>query len=128
MLIVNVLIVDDDKELLDMVCLMLEKNNMIATCIENGLQLFAMLETSQFDVILMDIYLGNCDGRELARQIKADSRFSHIPVLLYSAGNVQSRSIGESLADDFIEKPFDMPVLIGKICKLVGSRITDKSK
>jgi CheY-like chemotaxis protein len=116
---VNVLVVDDDEELLDMVCLMVQTNNMKATCIGSGAEVFPTLEGSSFDLILMDIYLRSHDGRQLARQIKEDRRFRHIPIMLYSAGNITPESIRESLANDFIQKPFEMNVLIGKIHDMV---------
>lgn len=120
---INVLIVDDDEELLFMMGLMIKSHHMKATCIGMGAEILPSLETAQFDLILMDIFLGGDDGRHLTRRFKTDDRYSHIPILLYSAGNIETASIRESLADDFIQKPFEMPVLIEKIRGLVKDRM-----
>lgn len=118
---VNVLIVDDDEELLEMVCLMIEANHMTATCVDRGSEVFPSLAAAAVDLVLMDIYLDNYDGRKISKEIKTDDRYGQIPVLLYSAGNIDAASVRESLADAFIQKPFDMPVLIEKIRGMVKS-------
>jgi CheY-like chemotaxis protein len=117
----NVLIVDDDEELLELVCLMVRTSNLNAICIGSGAEVFPNLESTPIDLVLMDVYLGSHDGRELAKQIKTDLRFNHIPILLYSAGSITPESIQESLANDFIRKPFDMPLLIDRIKGFVAA-------
>ena len=111
----NVLVVDDDKDLLEMVSLVLRKHDMTVACLHEGANLFQKLSLSQPDIILMDIYLGDSDGRELCRQLKESSEYKHLPVILYSAGNITLASIQESLANDFIAKPFDISSLVKKI-------------
>ncbi len=115
----RVLIVDDDEDLLEVVCLIVASSNMSPKCILRGAEVFPCLEAEPFDLILMDIYLNDKDGRELARQLKQDARYSHIPIILYSAGNITRESIEQSLANDFLKKPFDMPVLIDRIRKMI---------
>ena len=117
----QVLIVDDDQDLLEMVCLMVQSSNMQPQCIESGAKVFPCLEARNFDLILMDIYLGDHDGRHLANQIKNDVRYRHIPILLYSAGTISQESIEESLANGFIKKPFEMPVLINRLRSMVNA-------
>lgn len=111
----NVLVVDDDKDLLEMVSLVLRKHDMQVTCLDNGHALFPSLSTDKPDVVLMDIYLGDSDGRELCRKMKDNSDFQHLPVILYSAGNISASSIEACRANDFIAKPFDIFQLIKKI-------------
>ena len=111
----RVLIVDDDQDLLEMVCLMVLSCDMSPFCVSSGDQAIEAMAREAFDFILMDIYLGNYDGRDLARQLKTDPKFAAIPILLYSAGHILPDSIKTSMADGFIEKPFDMPVLIQRM-------------
>jgi len=63
-------------------------------------------------VVLMDIYLGDFDGRTLCKQIKLNQTYYALPVLLYSAGNIDAESITNSSADGFLQKPFDMKTMI----------------
>ncbi|RYG31169.1 MAG: response regulator [Chitinophagaceae bacterium] len=111
----KVLLVDDDIDLLEMVCLMLRTNQLDANCLSKGKEVLACLGSVNPDIVVMDIFLGDSDGRDLCRQIKEEGQYAGIPVLLYSAGNIADSSISECHADDFIRKPFDMHVLVDRI-------------
>ena len=111
----NVLVVDDDKDLLEMVSLVLKSHNMKVECLTSGGHFFQSVASGRPDIVLMDIYLGDSDGRDLCRELKNSRQYQNIPVILYSAGNISESSVQESLADDFVSKPFDISYLIGKI-------------
>lgn len=111
----KVLLVDDDSDLLEMVALALTANQMIVTSMNNGNNILESLSDVLPQVILMDIFLGDLDGRELCRAIKNSEQFRNVPVILYSAGQISASSIEYSLADAFINKPFDIEYLVNKI-------------
>ena len=111
----NVLVVDDDKDLLEMVSLILTRHSMQVECLDAGKHLFESLSARKPDIVLMDIYLGDSDGRELCKKVKESEEYKDIPVILYSAGNISQSTIRESLANDFIAKPFDISYLVKKI-------------
>jgi DNA-binding response OmpR family regulator len=67
------------------------------------------------DLVLMDIYLGDSDGRVLCKQLKSSKEFGLVPIILYSAGYIANSSIRDSMADDFLVKPFDIKQLLAKI-------------
>ena len=116
----RVLIVDDDPDLLEMVCLMVSSSDMKPLCVSSGDQAIQAISREHFDLIVMDIYLGQHDGRELARQLKADPKFAAIPILLYSAGHISPDSIYRSKADGFIQKPFEMPDLLSRMRSMMA--------
>src|SRR4051812_46614138 len=95
--------------------MMFENPKMSSVCIDDGDDLVPTLSTVQPDVLVMDIFLGRHDGRALCKKLKSNEEFSHLPILLYSAGEISTDSITESFADDFIKKPFEMPELIRRI-------------
>ena len=115
----SVLRVDDDPDILDMVSLVLKTNNLRVNCINNGADLLPAIHRNKPDVVLMDIYLGDADGRDLCNSLKASGNFNDIRVILYSAGHITSSSVRESGADDFLSKPFDNMQLINKIRALI---------
>jgi DNA-binding response OmpR family regulator len=117
----KVLLVDDDLDLLEMVCLMLRTNDLDANCLSKGKEVLASLGSLNPDIVVMDIFLGDSDGRDLCRQIKDEIKYAGVPVLLYSAGNITDSSINECRADDFLRKPFDMHVLVDRIRTLARS-------
>jgi DNA-binding response OmpR family regulator len=115
----SVLVVDDDLDLLEMVSIVLKRHEMNVSCINNGSVLEDSIAETRPDIILMDIYLGDSDGRNLCHSLKTSDQYRNIPVILYSAGFITSASIENSLADDFLVKPFDISKLINKIIALV---------
>jgi DNA-binding response OmpR family regulator len=117
----NVLVVDDDPDLLEMVTVALTINKMTVQCLSKGQLLFDFLAVQRPDIILMDIYLGESDGRTLCYSLKNEEQYRNIPVILYSAGHITASSVHESLADSFITKPFDITQLINKIHSIIPS-------
>ncbi len=114
-----VLVLDDDKDLLEMVEVVLTNFKMQVYCLSDSTKLFEELERVKPSLLLMDIFLGSNDGRALCNQIKTDDDYSHIPVILYSAGNISQDSIEASMTNDFIPKPFDIKFLVDKIKSLM---------
>lgn len=117
---IKVLVVDDDKDLLEMVTLMLTVNNIQVTALSVGNMFFNTFEESVPDLVLMDIFLGDSDGRNLCWQLKNTQMYSQVPVFLYSAGDIELSSVTASGADYFLRKPFDMQQLIHQIQQMVG--------
>ncbi len=116
---IKVLIVDDDNELLEMVSLVLSSRNMDVTTLNHAVNIQSAITAASPDLILMDIYLGDYDGRDLCHQLKTSDQFRQIPVILYSAGFITAESVKDSLADDFLQKPFEIVDLYKKIDNLV---------
>jgi CheY-like chemotaxis protein len=123
----HILIVDDEADLLEMVGYGLARYGLTTTCVTNTADFFPMLKVKPPDAILMDIYLGYADGREICRQIKCDSNYAQIPVILYSAGNISDESIKQSGADAFIAKPFGVQDLAEKLIELCRPDLTSNA-
>lgn len=115
----SILVVDDDPDILDMVRLVLTSYNLNVSCINKGAALLSAITETKPDLVLMDIYLGDADGRKLCNSLKTSNQFRDIPVILYSAGYIPSASVRESQADDFLAKPFDNADLVNKIRSLI---------
>jgi DNA-binding response OmpR family regulator len=111
----RVLIVDDDEDLLEMVSMILSRSGMEVHTANKAINFHEMISKIKPDLILMDIYLDDLDGRELCREIKLLNEFAKIPVILYSAGVIPTDTITTSLADEFMLKPFDNAQLLKKI-------------
>ena len=112
---IKILVVDDDEDLLDMVTLMLTASNMRVIALNEGALLFESLKKEQPDIVLMDIFLGDIDGRQLCKELKQANTYRGMPVILYSASEISPASIVESDADYFLRKPFNMSHLVSRI-------------
>lgn len=111
----KVLIVDDDDDLLEMVTLVLRTHGIEVFSLNDHADFFTILSNYKPDLVVLDIYLGDADGRELCKQVKNTEEFSDTPVLLYSAGHISSSSIEDCQANDFLQKPFDISMLLKRI-------------
>jgi DNA-binding response OmpR family regulator len=117
----SVLVIDDDLDLLEMVSMVLSSYGLSVQTISQGNQVNDSLDEFIPDVILMDIYLGDVDGRDICSALKTSLQYQHIPIILYSAGYITSTSIEASRADDFLAKPFDNKQLFEKIRGFIPS-------
>jgi len=118
----RILAVDDDKDILDVIQIILEDSGYQVETLSDGLQLQEAIRAHTPDLILLDIMLGNVDGRELCRNVKARTETNNIPVIMISASHNLSDVLKQDCApDDFIAKPFDINVLLNKIKQQLSS-------
>jgi len=118
---VKVLLIDDDEDLLEMMTLMLRSHGMDVISLNDGTMLYHALAERLPDILIMDVFLGNSDGRNLCRALKESKGYTGFPVFLYSAGDLSQASVAESKADQFFRKPFEMSLLIDRIHNSVSS-------
>jgi DNA-binding response OmpR family regulator len=118
----TILVVDDDKDILDVLQYILEDSGYKVDTLSDGHFLFDQIKQHMPDLILLDIMLGNMDGRELCRSVKAKLETHNIPVILISASHTISDSSQQNGGpDDFIAKPFDITVLLNSIEKQLAA-------
>ncbi|MEN0107891.1 MAG: response regulator [Pseudomonas sp.] len=112
----HVLIVDDDREIRELVGNYLKKNGLRTTLAADGRQMRSFLEASQVDLIVLDIMLPGDDGLVLCRELRAGKHRS-TPVLMLTARDDETdRIIGlEMGADDYLVKPFSARELLARI-------------
>jgi DNA-binding response OmpR family regulator len=91
-----------------------------------GEQVLAQLEKNAIDLVIMDINLPDASGLELCSNMKADARYSHIPVLHLTATYVMSVDrLEESCADGYLMQPVEPAALLANIRALLRARQTE---
>jgi CheY-like chemotaxis protein len=115
----KVLIVDDDESIVEVVQMILEGEGYQVDASLNG-DCIPEFPGGLPDLILLDVLLLGEDGREICQQLKRDPGKAHIPVIMLSAYSDANKFIGVSGADGFIEKPFDVDVLITIVAKYLA--------
>jgi len=112
---VNILVVEDDKELNKILIDTLNDNKFNATGVFDGKQSLEVLDEKQIDLILSDIMMPVMDGFELAKNVRMFDK--QIPFLFMTAkDDFESKKKGFNIGiDDYIVKPFDMDELLLRI-------------
>ncbi|MEO6327660.1 MAG: response regulator [Ginsengibacter sp.] len=117
----KVLVIDDDKDLLEIIKSLLSKrgfNVETNNSWENG---FEKIKNFNPQIILLDVFLSGVDGLEICKQLKSGTLTSHIPILIFSAyPRIADAAIYEYGADDFIAKPFEVNDLIIKMHSMLS--------
>lgn len=118
----KILVVDDNDDILELITMILETDGFEVVGSKNGLNLEKLIEEHSPDVILLDVLLGNVDGRYLCHRVKSNVKTSHIPVIMISASHAaKSIQDGYCYPDDFIAKPFDIDDLVFRVKKVLGT-------
>ncbi|NET52229.1 MAG: response regulator [Merismopedia sp. SIO2A8] len=110
----HILIVDDDREIRDLLSQFLQKHGYQVTTAADGVAMHRHLAQESHDLIVLDLMLPGEDGLSLCRQLRSTST---IPIVMLTAvGDDLDRIIGlEMGADDYIPKPFNPRELVARI-------------
>jgi DNA-binding response OmpR family regulator len=106
-----ILVVDDEMDILNFVQPFLTEEGYDVRTSTSGL-IFQHVMRDHIDLILLDVFLHEKDGRILCRQLKTHELTKHIPVILFSGHVRRENALSESFADDFIRKPFELRELL----------------
>jgi two-component system, OmpR family, phosphate regulon response regulator PhoB len=106
----SVLIIEDEKDLAELLSFNLEKEGFAATCIHDGKLGLEHARADIPDLILLDLMLPGLLGTEVCKALRKDQRTAQIPIIMITAkGDEIDRVVGfEVGADDYIVKPFSM--------------------
>jgi two-component system, OmpR family, response regulator len=112
----EILIVDDDRDIRELLTSYLEKNGCHVTAVPDGRAMHAALAVSRVDLIVLDLMLPGADGLALCRQLRTSAAQS-LPILMLTARNEETdRILGlEMGADDYLTKPFTARELLARI-------------
>ncbi len=110
----DILIVEDNKELADLLCDFLCGENYTVSVAETGEKALSLYERYGARLIVLDIMLPGTDGFGVLKKIREES---NVPVLIVSAKTAKEDKLcGLDIgADDYIEKPYDIDIMLAKI-------------
>jgi DNA-binding response OmpR family regulator len=113
----TILVVDDEKDLVDLIAYNLTRNGYRVLTADSGDQALAIARRDRPDLVVLDLMLPGTSGTEVARQLRADSRTAHLPIVMLTAKSEETDVIvGLTLgADDYVTKPFSMKILLARL-------------
>ena len=113
------LVVDDDVELVELIRDILEADGRFEVRVaNNGFDAGMMVREYKPDILILDVMLPDINGREVCHRVRADTSLEDVRILCIS-GMVEEDKIQElrlAGADDFLHKPFDIEILIDRMC------------
>lgn len=113
----RVLVVDDERDLVDLITYNLKRNGYEVLAAGDGNAALEIAQRELPDLIVLDLMLPGIDGTEVARRLKGDARTAGIPIVMLTAKSEETDVVvGLTLgADDYVTKPFSMKILLARL-------------
>jgi DNA-binding response OmpR family regulator len=121
----HVLVVDDEESIFEVIEGLLYREGYDLTYVASGKEALSQIDEIQPDVILLDLMMPDLDGIETCKQIKANERWCHIPIIMVTALNSKedlARSL-DSGADDFLSKPINSLELRARVRSMLRIKL-----
>jgi two-component system response regulator RegX3 len=122
----RVLLVDDERDILEPVGYALEREGFEVRAVENGQAALELARAEPFDVVLLDVMLPGMSGIDVCRTLRGES---DVPIVMLTARDAEvDRVLGLELgADDYVVKPFSMAELVSRVRALLRRRELDRA-
>jgi DNA-binding response OmpR family regulator len=112
----RVLIVEDDRDIADLVALYFGKSGFTTEVIGSGREALQAIQARAPDLLILDLMLPELDGLEICRALRTNERTASLPIIMLTARAEESdRIVGLELgADDYLAKPFSPNELVAR--------------
>jgi len=113
----TILVIDDEKDLIELVSYNLEKEGYLVKGALDGESGLATAVRDAPDIIIVDLMLPGIDGLEVCQRLRSETRTARIPIIMLTAKSAEpDRIVGLELgADDYVTKPFSPRELAARI-------------
>ena len=118
----NILVVDDDKNMRNLLSRILAHERYNTKIAKNGTEALDILNTYEIDIVLLDLVLPDINGMDILKTIKI--KYPSIEIVMISGHGTSEKIVNliKEGAYDFIEKPFDNKTVSSKISKAIKQR------
>lgn len=124
---IKVMVVDDDRNICDLLRLYLEKENWDVVTAHTGAEALRRYEADKPDILLLDVMMPELDGWQVCRELR---KTTQVPIIMLTAkGEVFDRVLGLELgADDYVIKPFEVKEVVARIKAVLRRSGADAQK
>ena len=125
-----VLVVEDDPTLGDVMLTALKDDGLDAKLAHDGDEAMRDVDDLSPSVMVLDLMMPKRDGFSVLRELRADGRISHLPVIVVTAifGMSERLYATELGAADYVTKPFELDELIERVRNVLASRVEDPAE
>ena len=118
----KILVVDDDPDLLNLVCLSLKEAGFSVGMATNGLDALKKARSELPDLIVMDLILPEMDGFTVCEKLRGNPATASVPIIILTGMTGQMGRFNglESGANDYVIKPFELNQLVSKVEQLLS--------
>jgi len=118
----KILVVDDDEDLVELICDALDRDGRFdVRSVNNGFGAGMQIKEFRPDLVVLDVMLPDINGKEVCNLVRSDKTMDDVRIICIS-GMVEQDKIQElrdSGADEFMKKPFDVEQLVTRVCQLL---------
>lgn len=113
----KILIVDDEKDIVETIKFMLETEGFECITAYDGEEALSKAKEENPDLIILDVMMPKINGYKICRLLKFDDKYKDIPVIMVTArSQMEDKAIGkETGANEYITKPFDIMHLVERV-------------
>lgn len=115
----RIMIVDNSADLLETKEYILNRNRYTVKTLTNGYDIKKEIIEFQPQLLILDIFLADEDGRNICEELKKDKATKHVSIMVFSSSHEPLKNFESYCADGFIDKPFDLKKLLEKITSLL---------
>jgi len=125
----SILVVDDERDILELVEYNLSKEGYSVVTVETGEDALGAARRKLPDLVLLDLMLPGVDGLEVCRTLKTDPNTAQIPIVMISAKGGEADIVSglELGADDYVTKPFSPRILMARVKAVLRRDQSDES-
>lgn len=113
----SILVVEDERDLADLVSYNLRAHGYDTLIARDGKEALKILEEQTPAAIILDVMLPHYSGIEVAKRVRANPRLRATPILMLTAKGAEEDQVAglQAGADDYVTKPFSIPVLMARV-------------
>lgn len=119
----KILVVDDEKDIVETLSFMMRARGYEVIEAYDGEEGLKLAKEQSPDLMILDVMMPKINGYKIARLLKYDSKYKHIPIIMVTArGQDSDKLIGEETgADEYITKPFEFEEVLDCVNKYLGA-------